>query len=158
MSKKRLCWRRWSKVSRYRKPMRTYFQDPGHRKMRLGRNRLRDVLCRRIALRTRNFRSGRLKKRLWWIRWSNVSRYRKTMRTHFCNLGIEKKRFGQIYLSVDLSRRITLITHNLPSWRLNLLKSMKGWFKLSIGHTNTFSPCWAPKKATLMNSLEWCIK
>jgi hypothetical protein len=68
--KKRLLWSRWNDVSRCRKAIRTQFLHPCYRIWRLGRSCLNDVLCRWMALRTHNLPSGRLKKRLWWIRWS----------------------------------------------------------------------------------------
>jgi hypothetical protein len=46
--------------------MRTHFLHPGHRKKLLGRSRVSDVLSRRMALRTHNLSSRRLKSRLWW--------------------------------------------------------------------------------------------
>jgi hypothetical protein len=44
--------------------MRNHFLHRGHRKKRLLRGRLSDVLSRRMAMRNHNLHSGRLKKRI----------------------------------------------------------------------------------------------
>jgi hypothetical protein len=44
-----------------------------------------------MALRIHNLPSARIKKRLLWIRWRDVSRCWKPMRTHFQHLGHRKK-------------------------------------------------------------------
>jgi hypothetical protein len=82
-----------------RKAMRTHFLHPWHRIKRHGRSRLSDVLSRRMALTTHNLPSRRLKKRLLWSRWGDVSRCRKTNRTFFLHPGHRKKRRGRSCLS-----------------------------------------------------------
>jgi hypothetical protein len=42
--------------------------------------------------------SGRLKKLHWWIRWSDVSRCRKAMWTHFLHPGHRKVDFDEVAL------------------------------------------------------------
>jgi hypothetical protein len=66
--KKRFWFRRRSVVSRCWKAMWNVFLHHVHRKKRHLRDRLNDVLSRRMALRTHNLTSDRLKKRLWWSR------------------------------------------------------------------------------------------
>jgi hypothetical protein len=66
-------------------------------------------------MRTHNLFSSRLKKRISWIRWSNVSRCRKAMRTHFLHRGFRKKWLGRICVSNVL---MALRIHNLHSGRL----------------------------------------
>jgi hypothetical protein len=73
------------------------------------------ILSRRLAHRTNNLPFGSLKKRLWWIQWSDVWRCRKAMRTHFMHTGLRKKRLWRCRLSDVLSRRMALRTHNLPA-------------------------------------------
>jgi hypothetical protein len=41
-----------------------------------------------MALRTHNMPSARLKMRLWWCRWSDVSWYQEAIRIHFLHLGL----------------------------------------------------------------------
>jgi hypothetical protein len=86
--------------------MRTHFLHPGHRKKRLARSRLSDVLSRRMALRTHNLTSSSLKNRLCWRRWSNVSWWRKAIRTHFQHPKHRKKRLVWCRLSDVLNRRM----------------------------------------------------
>jgi hypothetical protein len=109
---------RWSDVSRCRKDMRIHFLHPVYRKNRLGRSCLSDDLSRRMALRTHNLPSGRLKKRNCWSRWSDVWRCRKAMRNHFLHYRYRKKATWTKLHKDALSRRMTLRTHNLPSGRL----------------------------------------
>jgi hypothetical protein len=71
--------------------------------------------------------SGRLKKRLCWSRWNDVSKCLKSIRTHFLHLGHWKMRIARSYLSDDFSRRITLRNHNLPSGRLKKQLSWSRW-------------------------------
>jgi hypothetical protein len=72
---KRRLWRsRWSDVSSCRWVMQNHFQHPGNRKKWLSLCRLSNVISSRMALRTHNLPSERIKKRLWWNRWSHVSR------------------------------------------------------------------------------------
>jgi hypothetical protein len=85
---------------------------------KLGRSCICDIWSWGIAVRTHNFPSGRLKNWLWWIRWSDVSRCRKSMRNHFLDSSRRKKRLGRSCLSDVFCRRIVLRTHILPSWRL----------------------------------------
>jgi hypothetical protein len=56
-------------------------------KFRLCVSFLSDVSIRRMALRTHNLREGRLKKLLWWSRWSYVSKCRKAEGKHFLHPG-----------------------------------------------------------------------
>jgi hypothetical protein len=98
--------------------MRTHFVPPRHRKKRLGRSRLIDVLSRWIGLSTHILLSGRLKIRLRWIRWSDVSRCQYAMRTNFVLPGHRKNDLGDS-LNWCLSRRRALWTHSLPSGLLN---------------------------------------
>jgi hypothetical protein len=51
-------------------------------------------LIRRMGMRTNNQPSGRLKIPLWWIQWSDISRCRKAIRTHFLHHEHRKKRLG----------------------------------------------------------------
>jgi hypothetical protein len=53
---------RWTVVSTGQKAIRTHFLHPEHRKKRLGRSRLSDVLNRRMTHRTKNLLSECLKK------------------------------------------------------------------------------------------------
>jgi hypothetical protein len=52
-----------------------------------------------MALTTRNLPSGRLYNRLWWSRWSDVSRHRKATRNHILHPGHRKKRLLRSHLS-----------------------------------------------------------
>jgi hypothetical protein len=103
-----------SNNSRCRKAMRSHFLHPGRQKKVLVPCRLSDVLCWRMDLTTNNLPSVRLNKRLWWTRWSYISRGRKGIETHFLHPDNRKKRLGQARLSDVLSRRIGLTTHYLP--------------------------------------------
>jgi hypothetical protein len=71
-----------------------------------------------MALRTHNPPPARLKKRLWWSRWSDVSNCRKAIQTHLLRPGHRKKRHGRSRFSDVLSKRMALRTHNMPSERL----------------------------------------
>jgi hypothetical protein len=95
--------------------IRTHFLRPAHRKKRLGRSRLSNFLSRRMALRTLNLSCRCLKKRIWWSRWSDVSRCQKDMQNNFLHPVNLKKRLGRSCLSDVLSRRMALRTHNLSS-------------------------------------------
>jgi hypothetical protein len=64
---------------------------PLHRKVRLGRSLLSDFLSRWIPLIPHTPSFGHLKKRLWWNRWSDISRCRKDIRTHFLHPVHKKK-------------------------------------------------------------------
>jgi hypothetical protein len=94
--KKRLCWCRWSVISRCRKVMRIHFFRPGHIVKWLGRSRWSDVSVMEMDLWTHNMRSGRLKKRLWWSWWRYVSGWRKAMRTHFLHIGHPKSALDEV--------------------------------------------------------------
>jgi hypothetical protein len=111
-----LWWRRRIDVSWCRKKIRTRFRHSEHWKKRFEPSCLSDVLSWRMALRTHNLPCERIKKRLWWSRWSDVSWCRKDNWKHFSILGI------QISVSKSmksfLSRRMALKTHNLHSGRL----------------------------------------
>jgi hypothetical protein len=80
---------RLSDVSRCRLVMQNHFQHLGNRIKWLSACRLSDVIC--MALSTHNLPSERFTKRLWWSRWSDVSRCPNTMRNHFLNLGQRRK-------------------------------------------------------------------
>jgi hypothetical protein len=95
--------------------MRNHFLHPQFRKKRLGQCRLIVVWSNRLALRT-HILSWRLKNRLWWSRWSDVSRCRKAIRTLSCIQGIEKSDLNRVACNV-LIRRMGLRTNNLPSER-----------------------------------------
>jgi hypothetical protein len=98
---------------------------------RFGRSRESDPLSRGRALRTHNLLSGRIKKRLLWIRWGNITRCRKALRTHFLYPGHRKKRVGWSRLSDVLSRPMALTTHNLPSESLKNQLCWSRWFDVS---------------------------
>jgi hypothetical protein len=108
---------RWSDVSRCRKAMRTRFLHPVYPKKRLGRSCLSDFLVGEWPW-EHNLLSGRLKKRNCWSRWSDVSRCRKAMRTHFLHPRYRIKATWTKLLKDALSRRMSQRTHNLPSGRL----------------------------------------
>jgi hypothetical protein len=115
---KRRLWRsRWSDISRCRCVMQNHFQHLGNWKKWPSRCRLSDVICGRMALRTHNLPSERIKKRLWLSRWTDDSRCPNAIRKHFLHTGHRKKRRGRCPLSDVLSRRMVLGTHNLPSKR-----------------------------------------
>jgi hypothetical protein len=78
------------------KAMLTHLLHPAHRKKRIERIRLSDDLSRRTALRTHKLSSRRHKKRLWWIRWSDVSRCQRPCDLIFCILGIEKSDLDEV--------------------------------------------------------------
>jgi hypothetical protein len=115
-----------------------------------------DLLSRRMALRTHNLPSGRLKKRLFWSRISDVSMCRKAMRNHFRHPAHRKKWLGRI----RLNRLMILRTRNLPS----------GCFKNDFGEVDKAMfqgverPCefifciLGTEKATSTNSFKWCFK
>jgi hypothetical protein len=86
---KRLTWSRWIDVPRCRKAMRNIFVSWASKKA-IWAFRLSDILSRRIALWTHKLSSVSLNKRLLWSRWSNVSRRRKAILTHFLQPGHKK--------------------------------------------------------------------
>jgi hypothetical protein len=115
--KKRLCWSRWSDVSRYRKSLRTHFLPPGHRKKRLGRSHLSDVLIGQ--------RSWKLLICLLNISknefFENDEACFKVSKGHAKSLSescASKKRLGRSRLSHDLSKRMGLRTHNMHNGSL----------------------------------------
>jgi hypothetical protein len=138
----------------------TYIPNPEDRKNRLRWNRLRDVLIRRMALKTHNLPSERLKMWLWWWRWSDVSWCRKAIQTHFSHFGHSKKQFVRSHRDDVLSRRMDVRTHNQPTARLKkrMLKSMKRYIKVSKGHRNSFSAFCESRKSSWMKTLKWCLK
>jgi hypothetical protein len=71
-------WRLKNDFGEFDESQRTHFLHCG-----LGRSRLSDVLSRRMVPWTQNLSAGRLKKLLWWSRWSDVSRWRKATRINF---------------------------------------------------------------------------
>jgi hypothetical protein len=106
-----------------------------------------------MALRSRYRLSGRLKKRIWWSRWSNVSRFVKAMRTQFLHPGHRKKRIGQSCLSVVSSRRKVLRTNNLPSGRLKKRLWWSRWSNiLRCGTCDIIFCVLGIQKSTLMRS------
>jgi hypothetical protein len=110
----------------------TFFLHPEHWKKRLGRSCLSDDLCRRMALKTHNYSSGRLKKRHWPVRLSDVWRCRKAMRTHFLHPGQQKKKRLERNRLRDVSnRRMGLRTHNLPSVRHRIRSWWSRWSDVS---------------------------
>jgi hypothetical protein len=72
----------------------------------------------RMVLRTHNLHSERLKMRLWWFRWSNVSWCRKAIWTHLQYSWHSIKQFGRNSGSDVLSRRMALRIQNHLSGRL----------------------------------------
>jgi hypothetical protein len=90
-----------------------------------------------MALRTHNLAPGRLKKRLWWIRWSDVSRCRKAMQNHFLHPGHWKKRLGRSSLSDVLCRRLNLRTYNLLLERLK----KRLWYSRWSDDSRSRTPC-----------------
>jgi hypothetical protein len=87
---KRLWWSRWSDGSRYRKATWNNILHPEHRKKRLLRSRLSDFLSRRMALRTHNLPSRRLKERVCWSRWAMFKGVERTFEIIFCIPCIKK--------------------------------------------------------------------
>jgi hypothetical protein len=80
----------------------THFLHPGIRKRRIGRNRLNDVLSRRMAFAIHNLPSESFKKRLWLISWSDDSWCQMAMRTYFLHpMPQKKKRLERSCLSDD---------------------------------------------------------
>jgi hypothetical protein len=109
----------WSRndVSRGLKGMRNHFLHPGH--LKSGWDEIAfDDLNRRMALRNNILPFERLKMRLRWCRWSDISWFLKAIPTHFVHSGHSKKRLGRSPGSDVLSRRIALRSNNVPSWRL----------------------------------------
>jgi hypothetical protein len=92
------------------------------------------VLNRRMALITQFLLSARLKRPLWRIRWSDVSRCGWVMLNHFQHLGNLKKRLSRCRLSDAISCRMALRTHSLPSERIKktLVISMKRCFGVEM--------------------------
>jgi hypothetical protein len=101
-------------------------------KKRFGRSRGCDFLCRQVALRTHNLSSERLKKGLWWRRWSDASCFRKGKRT-FSVSWESKKRLGRCRVSDVLIWRVALRTHILPSGNLKKRHCCSRWSDVSMG-------------------------
>jgi hypothetical protein len=158
--KKWLFSSRWSEVSRCRNAIRSHFLQPEHQIKRLGLSRLSDFLSMWITLRTHNLSCERLKMRVWWFRFNDVSRCRRDIWKHFQHSGHSKKPFGRIRWSDILSRRMALkIIILLPDvLKTNLVNLMMRCFTVSKVLTNPFSANWASKKGTWMNSFKWCFK
>jgi hypothetical protein len=95
-------------------PFEHIFWQPGHRNKGLEWIHLCEVLSRRISLMTHNLPAGRLKKRILWSRWSNVSKCESPCDFIFCILYIERNDKDE----VALRRRMALGTDKLPSERL----------------------------------------
>jgi hypothetical protein len=91
----RLWWSGGIVFSRCRKALWTHFVHSEHWK-KLGWSRLCDVLCTRMASRTHNLSSERLKIRLCWFRWIVVSWCWMAIRKLFLHSVNSKKRCGQI--------------------------------------------------------------
>jgi hypothetical protein len=140
--------------------MRNHFLHPVHLEKRLGQSRGRHVTSRQIALRTDKLVSESFKMRFWWCRWRDVSWCLNAIRTHFLNCGHSKKLFVRSHES-DFEKDewpYEHVTCLLNVLKKTLLKSLKRWFKVSKGHTITFSASWASKKATWTNSQRWSFK
>jgi hypothetical protein len=93
---KRLCWIRWSDISRCRKAKWTHFLISAYQENRLGRRRLSDVLSSQKVLRTHNQPPEYLRMQHWWCRWSEVSRCQKTIRTQFPHSWHSKSDFDEV--------------------------------------------------------------
>jgi hypothetical protein len=92
----RLLWSLWRVVLRCWKAMWNQIVNPGHWKKRLLLSTLSDVLSRRMGLRTHTLPSGRLNKRLWCSRWSDVSRCPKATRNLILLLGHRNSDFYEV--------------------------------------------------------------
>jgi hypothetical protein len=146
-------------VSTNRKAMRNHFLHSGHRKKKRQAKSLKWSLSRRMVLRIRNLLSERLKIRLCWCRWSNVSWCQNAIQMLFIHSGHSKKRFGPSRESDVLNRRIAVRTHNLPFRSLKKHPSWSRWSDVSrCQKANSFSVSWASKKATWMKLLKKCFK
>jgi hypothetical protein len=123
------------------------FCDSWSSENRHGRNCLSHVLSggivwkRRMALRTHNLISWSLKKRLWWIRGSDVSRCRKVIRTHFVYSEHRKKR-------LDWSRLCDVLCTEWPrEIIICLLCVLKNDFR-----DVDVSSCWKAKRTHFLHS------
>jgi hypothetical protein len=131
---KRLSLRRWSVVLWSWKAMWNIFSNLGIEKATFTIS-LKWFLCRRMTLGTHNLPSGRLKKRLWWSRWSDVLGVRGPRENIFCILCIKKATFMES--KYDLSRRVALRTHNLPCGHLK----KRLWFRKRNLYQGVKGPC-----------------
>jgi hypothetical protein len=110
--KKRFWWSRWSDFSSFWKAIRSHFQHPEHRKLRIEWIRLRFKYP--MTQRTHNLFSECLKMRLYEAMFLVVERpFERIFYTEEL-----KKRFGLCCVSGVLSMRMALRTHYLPSGRL----------------------------------------
>jgi hypothetical protein len=145
--KMRLRWCRWSNVSWCQKAIRRYFLHSVHSKKRFRKSRESDVLSRQMAERTHNLPSERVKNQLCWLRWSDISWFRKDIWKHFLNSGHWKKRFEGSRGSDVLIRRMAKRPHKLPS------RSLKNDFgevdeEMFQDIANSFSASWSSKTTT----------
>jgi hypothetical protein len=120
---------------------------------------LSEVLSRRMAQRTQICPPNVLKFDFVG-RWSDVWRYRRVFRIYFLRIGHRINRLGRICLSDVICRRIALRNRSVRTARLKkrLVKSMKRCFRVSKGHTMSFTASWASKNSTWMKSLKWWFK
>jgi hypothetical protein len=109
------------------------------------------------GLRTQNLPSGRLKRRLWRRGWSDVSRCRRSICTHFLHLG-NRKWLSWSRLNDVLNRRMALRIKKLPSAHLKRRLWRSRWIKVLMDHAKTFSASPESQKVTFTISLKWCYK
>jgi hypothetical protein len=98
-----------------RKAKRTYLPNPQHRKNRIERNHLSDVIIRRMALRTHNL--NELKCDFGDVDEAMFHDVERPFKRIFYILAI-LKRFVRIPRDDVLSSRNDVKTHNLPTVRL----------------------------------------
>jgi hypothetical protein len=122
-SKKRLWWSRWIVVSKSWKAMRTHFLLTGHRKKRLGRCSLSDFF--KLVYGPENSICS-----LDFLQ-NNVSMCRQAKRSYFPHPEHQKNRLRWSLWIDDLSWRMVLRTHNLPSERLKMRLLWCWWSDVS---------------------------
>jgi hypothetical protein len=127
----RLLWYRWSDDTWCRKAIQTHFLHFGNSRKGFVRIPRDVVLSRRMDVRTHNLPTGRLKRRLCWSRWCDISRCRKAIRTHFLLSANHKNRLEWRPLSDVLSGQMALRTHNLPSEWLKIRLWWCRWIDVS---------------------------
>jgi hypothetical protein len=81
--KMQLWWCRWSGISWWLKAIWKHFLHPGLSKKRFVRSCRSDDVSSWMVVRTHNLPSGHLKKRIWWTRWSDMSKSPKAIQTYF---------------------------------------------------------------------------
>jgi hypothetical protein len=109
----------WNNVSLCRKAIWKNFLSYGHWKKRFGLSCGSDVLSKRMALRTHNLPSWRLKKRLVKTRKRRL-KVSKGQTNIFFHSEYRKKRLSWCGLSDVWSTQMGLKTHNLPFERLKI--------------------------------------